>query len=393
VIRKAAVALLLLAATLPANAQPARLDPSELAAMQGADVPDVIVLTFGVGERIFEKFGHAAICLHWRNTGREPVCFNYGVTNFSAGSELVWGFLRGEQKFWLDPERWGATVAFYEYEDRDIWEQTLPLTPEQARAFETKLLGDLDEHHRYYVYDHFFDNCTTRLRDMIDAITGGKLRTGTDVAYAMTFREMGRRGLTEEPELLALTDFLVGRQLDDHPTLWNAMFYPAVLREQLRVHFGAEPTLIYQRKGPPFQTSASFGGRFGMLALAAAFALPLVLAAWRRRFERLALSWAALYLGLWGLALWSLVVVSTIPGLRWNEAALVLVPLDFLLPFLSPRHRHAYAKWRVIELLAVSVLCAIGVLHQPLWIPILTAIVPLATVFVSDELRTRPTPG
>jgi hypothetical protein len=38
---------------------------------------------------------------------------------------------------------------------------------------------------------------------------------------------------------------------------------------------------------------------------------------------------------------------------------------------------------RVVELLIVSILCAIGVLHQPLWIPILTAIVPLGIAYVS----------
>jgi len=380
-VTRALVALVLLTAT--AAAQPAHLDPSEALAMQSPEAPEVIVLTFGVGERIFEKFGHAAICLAWRGSGREPVCFNYGVTNFSAGEELVWGFLRGRQKFWLDPERWGAIVAFYEWEDRDIFEQTLPVTPEQAHAFERTLLGDLDEAHRYYVYDHFFDNCTTRLRDMIDRITGGKLRAGGDAQYALTFRAMGRRGLAEEPELVALTDFVAGRQLDDTPTMWQAMFYPAVLREQLRDKLGAEPVQIYHRKGRSFPTAASLGARFGMLALAAVFALPLVIAVWRRRYERLATAWAALYLGLWGVVLWGLAIVSSIPGLRWNEAVLVLVPFDLALPFLGVVLRRRYAQVRVIELLAVSILCAVGVLHQPLWIPILTAIVPLATVYAS----------
>jgi hypothetical protein len=401
VTRFAVALLIVLGASTISRAQPVKLDPQEVAELTaGGEVPEVIVLTFGVGPRIFEKFGHAAICLNYPKSGREPLCFNYGVTDFNAAGKLVWGFLRSEQKFWLEPERWYTMISFYEVEDRDVFEQKLVLTTEQARAFEHKLLGDLaDDAHRFYIYDHFADNCSTRVRDMIDTFTGGKLRDGSDVDYPMTFRAMGRRGLAEQGVLLALTDFLIGRALDRHPSVWEAMFYPAVLREQIRTKLGIEPVQVYKREGPAFAEAGSFGGRFGMIGLAALFALPLSLAAWRRRtrerlaanaagdgtiaaraitVERIALAWSALYLGLWGLIIWGLVAVSSIPGVRWNEAALVFVPFDLALPFLRAHASKRYARARVIGLLLVSALCAIGLLHQPLWIPIMSAIVPLA---------------
>ncbi|HEY5948435.1 MAG TPA: DUF4105 domain-containing protein, partial [Kofleriaceae bacterium] len=177
-----------------AAAQPRPLDREELDHMVGEQPPQVILLTFGVGSRIFEKFGHAALCLSYPETLREPVCFNYGVTDFSEGPTMIWGFLRSKQKFWVDPEAWSDMVDFYEGEDRTIYEQVLPLSPEQARALEHELLTSLEESHRYYHYDHFFNNCTTRLRDMIDRVTGGKLRAGGDAAYPLTFREIGHRG-------------------------------------------------------------------------------------------------------------------------------------------------------------------------------------------------------
>jgi hypothetical protein len=160
------------------------------------------------------------------------------------------------------------------------------------------------------------------------------------------------------------------------------MFYPSVLREQIKTALGVEPTLIYHRKGPAFPTESS-NSRFGMLVLALVFTLPLALAAWRKRFERAAIAWASLYLGLWGVILWTLVIVSNIPGIRWNEAVLVLVPFDLALPWLGAARRLRYVRARLVELLIVSILCAIGVLHQPLWIPILTAIVPLGIAYVS----------
>ena len=52
--------------------------------------------------------------------------------------------------------------------------------------------------------------------------------------------------------------------------------------------------------------------------------------------SRAALVWATLYLTLWGLVVWSLAIVSSIPGVRWNENLLVLVPLDIVLQWETP---------------------------------------------------------
>jgi hypothetical protein len=374
-----------------AHAQPAKLDPADIP--KTTDAPEVVVLTFGVGARIFEKFGHAAICLNYKSVHREPVCFNYGVTDFGAGPIMIWDFLRSQQKFWVEPESWGAMTYFYRKEDRDIWMQVLPLTDDQARAIEHQVGNDIDEANRYYIYDHFFDNCTTRVRDMIDRATGGKLRDGADAPYPLTFRQIGRRGLAELPPLIALADFVLGRQLDDTPTIWDAMFHPDVLRERVAVAFGVEPRLVYKRQGRKFAVTGPTD-RFNTFALALVFAVPLLVATWRRRFVRVAVAWSTLYLTFWGVVIWALVILSSIPGVRWNEAVLVLVPFDVVLPLLGADRRRRYARARVIGLLAVSALTAIGVFHQPLWIPILTAIMPLAIIAfeLPHPLLRRPPP-
>ena len=368
--------------------------------MVGEQPPQVILLTFGVGERIFEKFGHAALCLNYVETGREPVCFNYGVTDFNEGSTMIWSFLRTKQKFWVDPESWTDMIGFYTDEDRDIYEQVLPLTPEQARSLEREILTSLEDAHRYYHYDHFFNNCTTRLRDMIDRASAGKLHTGSDVAYPLTFRQIGHRGLAGLPPLISLADFVLGRQLDDKPSLWQAMFHPDVLRQHVTTTLGVAPRLIYKRQGEPFPTSGSTW-RWQMLLIALVFTLPLFVAlrlrsrtaqlgdtgaTWRRRFERVALGWATFYLALWGVIIWGLVLVSSIPGVRWNENLFVLVPLDIVLPFLAVERRRRYARVRVAGLFFVSALCAVGLLHQPLWIPILSALLPLSVIAFDQKI-------
>ena len=155
---KLAVAVLLLCATagiaagqparlaLPAGPGDAPLGPRE------AEPPIVEVLTFGVGDRIFEKFGHAAICLRYHDPRNQPVCFNYGVTDFDDGpiadlalpapGAAVLGRADVVGEPWTPGHgRPRGMIGFYTWEDRDIWSQRLPLTGEQARAIETRICG------------------------------------------------------------------------------------------------------------------------------------------------------------------------------------------------------------------------------------------------------------
>ena len=363
-----------------ARAQPPHLQPDEVPGGAIEPEPPVIdVVTFGVGARIFEKFGHAAICLRYHQPEHSTVCFNYGVTDFSAGAVMIWNFLRTEQKFWVEPTSSSSLFGFYRWEDRDIWVQTLPIAGAAARAIEAKLWSDLKEANRYYYYDHFFDNCTTRLRDMIDQATGGALRQGSEARYPLTFRELGRRGLAGMPALLIASDLVAGRQIDDHPTVWQAMFHPDIFRQQIEVKLGAAPRRVYQRRGPAFPTEGS-SGRLELLAIALAFALPLVIAQWRRRFQTAALVWVTLELVVLGALVWGIAIVSSIPAVRYNEAMLVVVPLDVVLPWLAAERRRRYALGRLGLLALVSLLAAIGVLHQPLWALIVLVVLPMLAI-------------
>src|SRR6185436_11419870 len=213
---RAAVAAVIVCAAQVAHAQPAQLRTDELYGAIESEPPTIELVTFGVGERIFEIFGHTAICLRYHEPAHEPVCFNYGVTNFDAGGEMVWGFLRRTHRFWVEPTSFESMFDFYRWEDRDIWVQTLPIVGARARALEAKLWSDIQEANRYYYYDHFVDNCATRVRDLIDDATGGGLRAGSDARYPLSFRELGRRGLARSPLLMAVSDLVAGRELDEH---------------------------------------------------------------------------------------------------------------------------------------------------------------------------------
>lgn len=387
----AVVAAALAMAPAPAAAQLGRMgDVSQLT--PGETPPKVMLITIGRGALIFEKFGHTALCLEYQERDREPVCFNYGTTDFSAPPlTLTWNFIRGSQKFFVEPVPLTGMLRFYRHEDRTIEVQELPLSDEQARAIEAELLDDLKPENRYYVYDHFADNCTTVLRDIIDRGTGGKLRADSGGDFKLTFRQLGMQGLAELPVIIAFGDFAVGRSLDRYPTMWEAMFHPYVLRDQVEAKLGVAPRTVYQRRGPPIPDSGPTGRSWALL-IGLLLAVPLLVARLTGRLERPAVAVAAVPVGLMGLVIWTAAIISTIPGLRWNEALFLYTPFDLALPLLGERQRRRYARVRLGMVVAVSLLRAVGVFRQPLWVPIVIVFVVFGLCALDRLPRWRSSP-
>jgi hypothetical protein len=376
----AALVLGVVALAAPAHAQRNRM--GRIDARPGATAPVVQLFTFGRGDVIFEKFGHTAICLDYDEPERETTCFNYGVTDFTLPpATLTWRFIRGKQVFFVEPIPLSGMMRFYQHEDRTIWRQSIPLDEQQARAAEKVLLEDLDPKRGSYIYDHFVDNCTTRLRDIIDNAAGGVLKRGAaGRTYPLTLREMGRRGLAEFPAP-ALADFTLGRYLDQRPSMWQAMYHPYVLRDEVEKHFGVAPELLYERKRPPLPEDGPTGRPWALL-IGLIIALPLIAARATGRFERAALAFTSIPLALMGVVLWTVAIISSIPTLRWNEALLLYVPFDAALPFLGEQRRRQYARVRLGFIVGVSLLRAVGLFRQPLWIPIVIAFVIFSAIAV-----------
>lgn len=345
-----------------------------------APVPTIVLYTMGKGGVVWEKFGHAAICVEYApETRRQSLCYNYGTTDFSQPVSVGWGFLRGEGLFWVSVTTPKQMIRRYIGFDRTIWKQVLPLSDDEARAIEARLAHDALPENRYYTYHHFYDNCTTRIRDIIDQGTSGKLKVSAAGTPGLSFRDFSRQGFAEDTWLLLLTDFLLGRGADVRPDLWQAMFLPRYLREHVRERLGAEPELVYQRRGRPFSLDAG-SGRGWLVLLALFLTAPLLVTRLTGRLERTGVAMAAVPLFLIALVMWFLAVVTAVQEFRFNEVLLLYWPTDIALPFLSARTRQRYARVRLAVVAVVLLLSFVGVFIQPLWAPILVVALPMAVL-------------
>ncbi|HEX9102835.1 MAG TPA: DUF4105 domain-containing protein [Polyangia bacterium] len=328
--------------------------------------PIVDVYTMGQGDELFSAFGHAAICV---TDSREPRgrCYNYGTADFSTPLPLTWSFIRGRALFWVSTTDVPHMLHYYASVGRAVWRQTLRLPPDEAARVADALAASAEEGAKYYRYHHFDDNCTTRIRDVLDRATDGRLSRDR-VDRGRTFRQWARAGFAGDWPLLAAVELLLGRSADRRTDSWQAMFLPSELRAEVARRFDAQPvTIVAGRPRPP--AGATW---LGLVVYAIAGALlALVVVA----HERTGRTLAALVLGLVGMILWALAVLSTFPELTRNELLLSFWPTDALLPWLGRRYLGAR-----LVVLALVVVAHLGLFVQPL-APSLLALLPLLALW------------
>lgn len=371
---------LLLAALRPAAAEaPPGMKP-EYAKLY-AEEPTVELVTMGIGALIWERHGHIALCLRYHDASRD-VCYNYGIADFRHPIQMAWGFLRGTRSFWVGRQRPDEMLWIYQHADRTIWFQPIPLDAAQKQVVIDKLEFDVRDENRYYAYDHFDDNCTTRVRDILDNATGGALKSMTTppgTGDGKTIRDLARDGFYGMRIPLLITDIAMGRSTDRVPTYWERMFLPQYLREAVHEKWGIEPYVAYARRGPKELTDGP-SGRVWLALLGLLLTSPVWLTRLLGRFERTGLAIAVIPQVLLGCVFWFLAVVSPLPYLRFNETCLVLLPLDLLLLVLPAARARRYAQGRTLMLLAMLALGAVGIVKAPLWMLMLWPLVPAAVV-------------
>ncbi len=229
--------LLIALALVPAAPRGVLAQGDSLAAAN-ADADDgseieVYLMTMGPGDAVWEKFGHNALWIRDPRTGMD-VAFNWGVFDF-ASSDFLPRFLRGDMLYWMEAYPAAPMVEYYVASDRSVWAQELDLTPAQKRDLLDFVSWNAREENRFYRYDYFLDNCSTRVRDALDRVLGGAIRAATDtVATGTSYRWHTRRLTQEQLPLYAGMDLVLAGAGDAPISAWEESFLPMRLREHLR---------------------------------------------------------------------------------------------------------------------------------------------------------------
>lgn len=296
-----------LAGGLPLHSQ--QQDPDTL--LVPGERLTVRLLTAGPGSEVWELFGHNAIWIEDQATGREIV-YDYGRFDFAEPGFLS-RFVKGRMLYWMGAADPRGMISAYIRRDRSVWVQELELPPAARAELLRFLEHNVLEENRYYRYDYYRDNCSTRIRDVLDMVVGGAISAqSADTVTGSTWRSLSDRLLAPDPIAYTGTKLGLGSPTDWPISRWDEMYVPMRLQEYLRTVQveGPDGELtplvrseenIYQGSGPP-ERSEPPGWYLIYLAIGSVWAaLMLWCAGLARRGGRLGRVGFGLVAGAWAL--------------------------------------------------------------------------------------------
>ncbi len=200
---------------------------------QGSDednAPRISLVTFGPGKEVHQYFGHNALIVSGGDLS-EPAVYNYGMFGFGPG--MIPKFLRGRLEFWVGVMALRPTFGSYVAANRDI--RVIPLTVSAAQRWQIarELAHDASPEHRDYLYNHYDNNCSTRVRDVIDHALGGQLKRALSGPARFTLRQHTRRYTQRDPLIEWLMMFGLNDSVDQPITQWDEAFLPDELERLL----------------------------------------------------------------------------------------------------------------------------------------------------------------
>ena len=363
--------------------------PAQLLEERAGSGPRIVLLTLGPGDAIWERFGHNAIWVHDPASGTD-LAYNYGMFDFQQESFLL-NFIRGRMWYWMEGFDPYQTVEHYRGRNRSVWMQELNLSPAQGAELRDLLAENALPQNRFYRYDYYRDNCSTRVRDALDRVLGGALRAATDSApTGTTYRWHTRRLVAEGGGSVPMYTGLevgLGPAADRPISAWEEMFLPVKVRDQLRRLTVRDPTgaavplvrgerLLFAATRPPERQAAPKWWIAGYVVAGLAFAGALLALSARVRRSGAARWGFAVLATLWLLvaaaAGWILLGLWTLTDhaiAYRNENLLQLSPLALpllvLVPALAFGRRWA-PRWALPLALAVAALSLLGAVIQVL---------------------------
>lgn len=197
--------------------------------LQLSDSTKISLLTSAPWEKeVYALFGHTAIRI------QDPVnqfdfVFNYGLFSFDSPNFML-RFIKGETDYMVGVEDFNRYINEYKSRGVGITEQVFNLTQEEKQAvFDALVINSLPEN-RVYRYNYFYDNCSTRPRDIIENNISGTIDY-TPTNEKQTYRDLVHECVYVQPWVRFGIDLVIGADADKEITDRQKDFLPLYLME------------------------------------------------------------------------------------------------------------------------------------------------------------------
>lgn len=228
--------LLVITGFATAIAQPMRLSPSAR----------ISLITCGPWQgELYSAFGHSAYRV------LDPVAnidwvFNYGTFDFNQPNFYL-NFARGRNMYMLAVQDYPPFRNYYQEHNRYIHEQVLNLDIHQSQLLFNYLWNNAQPENRTYRYDYFYDNCSTRPRDVLKAVFGNDIHFDFGwVKESPSIRDLTDQYLIQQPWGDLGIDICLGLPMDKAATAEEHLFLPDYLEKAFD-----HATISFQGKQQP----------------------------------------------------------------------------------------------------------------------------------------------
>ncbi|AKD02782.1 DUF4105 domain-containing protein [Pontibacter korlensis] len=365
-IKKLTLAFLLCVSTLPAWAQ--------FEGMLLSPQAKISLITCSSGPDLYAIFGHSAVRVNDPATGLD-VIFNYGTFDFDEPNFYL-KFAQGKLRYKLSVAHFRDFVYSYSMDNRSVYEQELNLTEEQKQQYWAFLTNNYLPENRFYLYDFFFDNCATRIRDGLEATFPNQLTFNIshfDKDYS--FRNLIDLYLGPQPWGDFGIDLALGARIDQEATPYQYMFLPdylskgfgnaTIVQNGQTAPLTLEPRVIFERD-PSIPLE---GGWLTPQVLFWTFLLVVVALTVadfvKRRRSRVFDMVFFLVLGLLGIVVLLLWFATDHQATAYNFNLLWAIPTHAVVAFFLARY--ALREWVHKYMLITTIITAVALIGWPLW--------------------------
>lgn len=184
----------------------------------------ISLLTCSPGNELYSVFGHSALRVVDPVAGIDSV-YNYGTFDFETEGFYL-KFARGKLDYMLSRQFFPYFQYEYLISNRSIDEQMLILSREECQQVYDLLEENYKLENRFYRYDFFFDNCATRIRDVVQKAFGDRLDYGLNGSSGLTFRDQVEEYTAAMPWSLFGISLALGAPYDREIEGEEIMFLP-----------------------------------------------------------------------------------------------------------------------------------------------------------------------
>lgn len=188
-----------------------------------ADSIRVSLLTCSPHDEIYSLYGHTAI-RYEDKASKTDIVVNYGMFSFKKPF-FVARFVLGLTDYEMGIQDFADFCCEYRYFGSQVTQQEINLTPEEKGQL-LKALQDNYANARVYRYNYFYNNCTTKARDIILKSINGKIEYKNAIDKSVSFRDLIHGCNANYSWASFGNDLLLGFKADMQTTREEQQFLP-----------------------------------------------------------------------------------------------------------------------------------------------------------------------